>query len=73
MMTGCIEKISVVRRGDKHVAMGGPEHGGGDPEEVFSVTGHSAESILKKRAMDEARRRGIKEVIGLNVDKVDDA
>ena len=67
MLTGGIEKISVVRRGEKYVAMGGPENSGGGPHEVFSVTGHN-EYFLKIRAMDEARKRGIEQVIGLNVD-----
>lgn len=63
-----IVKISVVKRGKDYVAMGGPENSGGGPEnEEFSVMSHN-ESLLRKMAMDEARRRGIERVIGLNAD-----
>ncbi len=62
-----IEKISVVRRGELYVAMGGPKQGGGDKNEVFSVSSYN-ESILRQMAMEEAQRRGIKKVIGLNVE-----
>ncbi|GEM_PF-4223326 len=60
-----IAKISVVRRGDEYHAMLGPEHSGGDREEVFFMTGAEIVS-LKLRVEEEARRLGIKHVVGLD-------